>query len=544
MTKSKAIRQVCTVSLTSALCLAVSVAPDSPMIENAYANNTYSNLVNAQNKKAASAQREAELRAQLAGVREDLADKIVELDELTNTKIPAAQTAVEQANSEAASAQSEAEAASARLEAAQKDKENLEAQIEQTGKDYDDAHAAVAQMAREDMQGSDASTVMSVVTGSTSTQEFINSMQSRDALSRTESNAATDAANTLSTSMNRSERLDAIEKQIANLKTVAETKAVEAQQAAASAQSQRDALDQLRAEGESRRAELESQQSELTGSVAQQAAQTVLLQSQVDSYNRQYTAEQAAAANQANSGTQGQTEPSDNTNNNSGNNSNSNNSNSNNSNSNNSNSNNSNSNNSNSNNSNSNNSNSNNSNSNNSNSNNSNSNNSNSNNSNSNNSNSNNSNSNNSNSNNSNSNNSGDNGNSGNNTNNSGGTTGGQGTSNGDYGNAYVAGQCTWWAYNRRQQMGIGTPSYLGNGGQWYATAPSYGLRVDHSPQVGAAISFLPGQAGADGFYGHVGVVEAVYGDTITISEMNAAGGPYVVSYRTLSDASQYWYVH
>ena len=465
MTKSKAIRQVCAVSLTSALCLAISVAPDSPMIENAYANNTYSNLVDAQNEKAASAQREAELRAQLAGVREDLADKIVELDELTNTKIPAAQAAVDQANSEAASAQSEAEAASARLEAAQKDKENLEAQIEQTGKDYDDAHAAVAQMAREDMQGSDASTVMSVVTGSTSTQEFVNSMQSRDALSRTESNAATDAANTLSTSMNRSKRLEAIEKQIANLKTVAETKAVEAQQAAASAQSQRDALEQLRAEGETRRAELESQQSELTGSVAQQAAQTVLLQSQVDSYNRLYAAEQAAAANQANSGTQGQTEPSNNTNNNTSNNNSSNN-------------------------------------------------------------------------------NSGDNGNSGNNTNNSGGTTGGQGTSNGDYGNAYVAGQCTWWAYNRRQQMGIGTPSYLGNGGQWYATAPSYGLRVDHSPQVGAAISFLPGQAGADGFYGHVGVVEAVYGDTITISEMNAAGGPYVVSYRTLSGASQYWYVH
>ena len=73
-------------------------------------------------------------------------------------------------------------------------------------------------MAREDLHGSDASTVMSVVTGSTSTQEFINSMQSRDALSRTEANAASDAANTLNTSMNRSERLSAIEKQIANLK--------------------------------------------------------------------------------------------------------------------------------------------------------------------------------------------------------------------------------------------------------------------------------------------------------------------------------------
>ena len=319
-------------------------------------------------------------------------DKIVELDELTNTKIPAAQAAVDEANATAASAQSEADAAASRLEAAQKDKENLEAQIEQTGKDYDDAHAAVAQMAREDLHGSDASTVMSVVTGSTSTQEFINSMQSRDALSRTEANAASDAANTLNTSMNRSERLSAIEKQIANLKTAADEKAASAQQAAASAQTQRDSLDQLRAEGETRRAELESQQSQLNGSVAKQAAQTVMLQSQVDSFNRQYAAEQAAAANQNNGGNQGQTRPGNNNTNSGGNNvtpaptptptptpapapSTNNNS--------------------------------------------------------------------------------------------------GQGTSNGDYGNGYVAGQCTWWAYERRRQMGIGTPSYLGNGGQWYATAPS-----------------------------------------------------------------------
>lgn len=84
----------------------------------------------------------------------------------------------------------------------------------------------------------------------------------------------------------------------------------------------------------------------------------------------------------------------------------------------------------------------------------------------------------------------------------------------------------------------------MGNGGQWYLTASSYGLRVDHNPQVGAALSFLPGQAGADGFYGHVAVVEAVNGSTITISEMNASGGPYNVSYRTLYNASQFWYVH
>ena len=462
MISKKALKPAAAVFATGAMCATMAIAPFSPAVPQAHAN-TYSNLVNAQNRKSDSAQREAQLRSQLSGVKSDLANKIVELDKLTNTKIPAAQAEVDEANAAAASAQSEAEAAASRLEAAKKDKENLEEQIEQTGKDYDDAHAAVAQMAREDLHGSDASTVMSVVTGSTSTQEFINSMQSRDALSRTEANAASDAANTLNTSMNRSERLAAIEKQIANLKTTADAKAASAQQAAASAQTQRDSLDQLRAEGETRRAELESQQSQLNSSVAKQAAQTVMLQSQVDSFNRQYAAEQAAAANQNNGGNQGQTRPGNNNTNSGGNNvtpaptptptptpapapSTNNNS--------------------------------------------------------------------------------------------------GQGTSNGDYGNGYVAGQCTWWAYERRRQMGIGTPSYLGNGGQWYATAPSYGLRVDHSPQVGAAISFLPGQAGADGFYGHVGVVEAVNGNTITISEMNAAGGPYVVSYRTLYNASQFWYVH
>ena len=123
-------------------------------------------------------------------------------------------------------------------------------------------------------------------------------------------------------------------------------------------------------------------------------------------------------------------------------------------------------------------------------------------------------------------------------------SVGGQGTSNGDYGNAYATGQCTYWAYERRRQMGIGTPSYLGNGGDWWRNAPSYGLRVDHNPQVGAALSFLPGQDGADGTWGHVAVVEAVYGDgTFQISEMNV-GGLWMMNYRTLTNLGQYWFVH
>ena len=80
----------------------------------AYAD-TYSDLVHAQNSHAQSKQREAALREQLAGVNSDLADKIVELDDLNNNKIPAAQAKVQQANSDAAAAKSEADAAAERL---------------------------------------------------------------------------------------------------------------------------------------------------------------------------------------------------------------------------------------------------------------------------------------------------------------------------------------------------------------------------------------------------------------------------------------------
>ncbi len=433
-TTRHAIAALAAVAACATAAMAVPVAP-------AHAD-TYSDLVNARNAHSASVQREAELRSQLDGVNQELANKILELNDLTNNRIVEAQEKVTQANEAAATAQSEAETASARLAAAQKDKQDLEEQIKKTGKDYDDAHAAVAQLAREEMHGSDASDVMSVVTGATSTKDFVNSMQSRDALSRNEANAASSAATTLNTSMNRSERLAAIEKQIAALKTKADEKSAAAQTSAATAQSERDQLEQLRQEGETKRSELSEMVSSLDSQAAQQAAKSVLIQSEVDSFNSQYQKEQAEAASKVNNGSQGST-------------------------------------------------------------------------------------------------------------NNSGGSTpvvpsgggGGQGTSNGDYGNAYVAGQCTWWAYNRRKQMGINTPSYLGNGGFWWQSAPGYGLRVDHNPEVGAAISFLPGQAGADGTYGHVGVVESVNGNSIQISEMNVVGA-YIVSWRTLYNPGQYWYVH
>lgn len=99
---------------------------------------------------------------------------------------------------------------------------------------------------------------------------------------------------------------------------------------------------------------------------------------------------------------------------------------------------------------------------------------------------------------------------------------------------SYPWGQCTWYVYNRATELGYSYDSYMGNGGDWQHKA---GYETTHTPKVGYAVSFAPGQAGADPNYGHVAIVEEVKSDgSILISESNAMGLG-VISYRTFSAA-------
>lgn len=114
----------------------------------------------------------------------------------------------------------------------------------------------------------------------------------------------------------------------------------------------------------------------------------------------------------------------------------------------------------------------------------------------------------------------------------------------GDTGDAYPWGQCTWWAYERRHQLGLPAGSHFGNAAQWAASATALGYTVDTTPTVGAIVVFQPGQAGAHPLYGHVAVVEQVHDDgSVTISESNVQGVG-VISNRTLPDAGRFAYIH
>ncbi len=82
-------------------------------------------------------------------------------------------------------------------------------------------------------------------------------------------------------------------------------------------------------------------------------------------------------------------------------------------------------------------------------------------------------------------------------------------------GNKYAWGNGTWYAYERRVQLGRPVGSFWGNASTWAYAASSAGLRVDGSPEAGAIM-----QNG--GGYGHVAIVESVNpGVSVSISEMN-----------------------
>lgn len=117
----------------------------------------------------------------------------------------------------------------------------------------------------------------------------------------------------------------------------------------------------------------------------------------------------------------------------------------------------------------------------------------------------------------------------------------------GSVGNLYAAGNCTWWAYERREQLGNPVGSYWGNANTWAYAAASSGYLVDRNPSAGAVLVMSAGQAGNG--YGHVAIVERVNSDgSIVISEMNnyAYGGWNIVDNQTISasTAAQYKYIH
>lgn len=109
--------------------------------------------------------------------------------------------------------------------------------------------------------------------------------------------------------------------------------------------------------------------------------------------------------------------------------------------------------------------------------------------------------------------------------------------SNGGGANLYTAGQCTYYAFDKRPDLG----NTWGNANNWASAAAQSGYTVNNKPSSGAVLQ------STSGAYGHVAYVDNVNSDgSIEVSEMNYAGGVGVVSTRTISatEAGSYNYIH
>jgi len=109
-------------------------------------------------------------------------------------------------------------------------------------------------------------------------------------------------------------------------------------------------------------------------------------------------------------------------------------------------------------------------------------------------------------------------------------------------GNRYAYGYCTYYAFNKRAEIGRPIGSNWGNATSWASLAQSSGFKVDKTPEAGAIIQNSGGWNG----YGHVGFVERVNPDgSLFVSDMNYVGWNKI-STRTVSasQVSLYNYIH
>jgi surface antigen len=109
-------------------------------------------------------------------------------------------------------------------------------------------------------------------------------------------------------------------------------------------------------------------------------------------------------------------------------------------------------------------------------------------------------------------------------------------------GDTYALGNCTYWVFARRAQVGEPIPTTWGNAATWAPRAATDGYVVDHTPTQYAIMQ----TANSAGGLGHVAFVEDVEPNgTWDISEMNVLG-LYIVDHKNMpvSAEASYNFIH
>lgn len=221
----------------------------------------------AQSQLDAARAQQAELSASLEGLEGQVAATGQQLVELQG-QLPAAQAAVTAATAEAVRTQREAELTAARLSGAQQQQADLTSIIETDTAQAAEIRAAVVRMARSADQGGSDLAELTVLLGSTSTEDFMSGYaQTTTALDvQTRTLNQLDGLNAGNQSANN--RLTAVESKISDLKDAADQAATDAAAAQEAAEAAQAALEELTTQVSAQQASLEDQAADIEAQLA------------------------------------------------------------------------------------------------------------------------------------------------------------------------------------------------------------------------------------------------------------------------------------
>lgn len=202
-----------------------------------------------------------ELKSSLEGVDTSLQSVYLRMQE-TQAQIPAAQEALTNARNELAAASRQQEAVSARLESAQEELKSIENEVHDGEKAIASNRAELGSIARAQYRGDTIPTTWDMLSGSSSSADFLDAVAATRTALRQRSKTLTEVRQATAAAKNRRARQSAVEDTIASLKAEADALVKEKQTKEAAADKQAQELQALQTSYEQQSAQLEQSKSQ------------------------------------------------------------------------------------------------------------------------------------------------------------------------------------------------------------------------------------------------------------------------------------------
>lgn len=241
------------------------------------------------------------VQSSLEGVDLELQDVYLQLQQ-TETQIPIAETELATAESELAAAERDQQIVAGQLEAAQGELTSIQQEITDGEVEIESTRNNLGEIARAQYRGDTVPTTMELLVGSSSSEDFLNSYATWEALSRTQSSTLTDVEVATARNQTREARQSDVEAQVADLKKQADDLVVDKTAKQATAKDKRDSLTALQADYEKQSQDLEGQKGAFQANLATldgQRSDTAAQIAKIDEENRKQEEAAKAAAAQA-----------------------------------------------------------------------------------------------------------------------------------------------------------------------------------------------------------------------------------------------------